>query len=268
MEPPVSVPDPQGGIGHGGDRHPRSPLEEPEGVRSGSWGFRMGRSEMELITAPPANSLMFTLASTMAPASRSFRTMKASSGGMDPARRREPAVVGRSAVSMLSLRKKPPGNAPVEGGNGGPCSPALHIQPPGPIPGHPGSARVPHSASAPHGRMTSIRASDSSTSRSAVSVPRIHGRPQLCHPWPPPAPAGRGVRGLLPLERPGSPETRRGRGHGGVPEGVGRGRRGGPWGGSLGSNGGSGLLCLRIGGPRGERPAEPMLPVPTPSPSG
>jgi hypothetical protein len=41
----------------------------------------------------------------IAPASRSFCTMNASSGGIDPASATLPAVVGSSAVSMLSLRR-------------------------------------------------------------------------------------------------------------------------------------------------------------------
>ncbi len=40
-----------------------------------------------------------------APASRSFFTTYASSGGMDPASSCEPAVVGRSNVSKLSLSR-------------------------------------------------------------------------------------------------------------------------------------------------------------------
>ncbi|MEZ4584789.1 MAG: hypothetical protein R2909_00105 [Gemmatimonadales bacterium] len=43
--------------------------------------------------------------STIAPASRSRRITKASSGGIEPASITEPAVVGRSWVSMLSLTR-------------------------------------------------------------------------------------------------------------------------------------------------------------------
>ncbi len=46
---------------------------------------------------------MFTFARMIAPASLSFLTRKASSGGIEPASRTEPAVVGMSAVSTLSL---------------------------------------------------------------------------------------------------------------------------------------------------------------------
>ncbi len=50
-----------------------------------------------------ANSAMFDLASTIAPASRMRRTMKASCCGTMPESDNEPAVVGRSRVSKLSF---------------------------------------------------------------------------------------------------------------------------------------------------------------------
>ena len=78
------------------------PPEEPDGLRVRSCGFRMGPS-MELSCTPDANSLMLSLARMMAPASRSLRTMKASSGGTEPFSRSDPAVVGMSPVSTLSL---------------------------------------------------------------------------------------------------------------------------------------------------------------------
>ena len=57
----------------------------------------------ELIVTPEASSLMLSFARMIAPALLSFSTMNASSGGSDPAKSSEPAVVGMSAVSMLSL---------------------------------------------------------------------------------------------------------------------------------------------------------------------
>lgn len=50
-----------------------------------------------------AHSAMFVLASTIAPASRIFRTMKASSGGTLSASAMDPPVVTMSCVSKLSL---------------------------------------------------------------------------------------------------------------------------------------------------------------------
>ncbi len=51
-----------------------------------------------------ANSVMVALPRMIAPASRSFRATKASDRGKDPSNATDPAVVGMSRVSMLSLR--------------------------------------------------------------------------------------------------------------------------------------------------------------------
>src|SRR5205809_5510422 len=51
-----------------------------------------------------ANSVRVAFPRMMAPARRSFRVMNASFAGMDPPSATDPAVVGMSAVSMLSLR--------------------------------------------------------------------------------------------------------------------------------------------------------------------
>ena len=74
------------------------PPDEPAGERSRSCGFSIGPIR-ELIVAPDANSLMLSLARMMAPASRSFLTTKASSGGIESWSMKDPAVVGRSNVS-------------------------------------------------------------------------------------------------------------------------------------------------------------------------
>ena len=50
-----------------------------------------------------ANSVSVPLPRMIAPALRSFFVMNASSGGIEPASATLPAVVGMSAVSMLSL---------------------------------------------------------------------------------------------------------------------------------------------------------------------
>ena len=78
------------------------PPDEPDGVRSRSCGL-CDWPPSELNAAPDANSERFTLARMMAPASRSFFTMKASSGGIDPSSTTEPPVVGMSNVSKLSF---------------------------------------------------------------------------------------------------------------------------------------------------------------------
>jgi hypothetical protein len=78
------------------------PPDEPEGVRVRSWGFNVWPPS-ELSGAADANSERFTLAKMMAPAALSFFTMKASSGGREPSSSTDPPVVGRSAVSTLSL---------------------------------------------------------------------------------------------------------------------------------------------------------------------
>ena len=100
-DPPVSVPSPT--CAYAAAIAAPVPPDDPEGVRVRSCGFRV-RPPSELIAPPEANSLMLTLARMMAPASRSFRTRKASSGGSEPASMTEPAVVGMSVVSRLSFR--------------------------------------------------------------------------------------------------------------------------------------------------------------------
>ena len=50
-----------------------------------------------------ANSVSVALPRMIAPASRNFFVMNASSGGTDPSSATEPAVVGMSAVSTLSF---------------------------------------------------------------------------------------------------------------------------------------------------------------------
>ena len=99
-DPPVSVPMPT--CANQAAMATPVPPDDPDGVRVKSCGLRMGPS-IELRVTPDANSLMFALPRMIAPASRSFRTMNASSGGIDPFSRRDPAVVGMSCVSTLSL---------------------------------------------------------------------------------------------------------------------------------------------------------------------
>ena len=79
------------------------PPDEPDGVRADRAGLRVCPPS-ELCAPPDANSDMFTLARMIAPASRSFFTTNASSGGTEPSSRIEPPVVGMSTVSKLSFR--------------------------------------------------------------------------------------------------------------------------------------------------------------------
>jgi hypothetical protein len=79
------------------------PPEDVDGVRSSACGLRICPPS-ELMAAPPdANSDMLALPRRTAPAAVSFATRKASSGGVEPSSISDPAVVGRSAVSKLSL---------------------------------------------------------------------------------------------------------------------------------------------------------------------
>jgi len=73
------------------------PPDDPDGVRVRSCGLS-DCPPSELRAGPDANSDMFTFASTIAPAARSFFTTKASSGGIDPSSSSEPPVVARSDV--------------------------------------------------------------------------------------------------------------------------------------------------------------------------
>src|SRR6516165_6906836 len=81
------------------------PPLEPAGTRSSAYGLRVypGNIELTVSNGLQANSAMFDLASTTAPASRSLRTWNASLGGTDPFNDSDPAVVGMSAVLKLSL---------------------------------------------------------------------------------------------------------------------------------------------------------------------
>jgi hypothetical protein len=54
------------------------PPDEPPGTRSGACGFRAGPQALYSVDEPIANSSMFVLATTTAPASRSRATTVAS----------------------------------------------------------------------------------------------------------------------------------------------------------------------------------------------
>ena len=95
------------------------PPLEPAGTRSSAYALRVvSKDELTDWRALNAHSAMLVLASTMAPASRMRRTMKASSGGTLLASAIEPAVVTMSCVSKLSLtsmgtQKSGPGSSPA-----------------------------------------------------------------------------------------------------------------------------------------------------------
>src|SRR5688572_19735044 len=75
------------------------PPEEPPGTRSRSCGFRAGPYALYSFDEPIANSSMFVLATTTAPAARRRVMTVASNGLTYPARMRDAHVVGRSRVA-------------------------------------------------------------------------------------------------------------------------------------------------------------------------
>src|SRR5690606_40208233 len=106
MEPLVSVPTAAG-------TSPAAtaaalPEDEPQGLRSRAWGLRVSpptalQPLMEPEPRKLAHSDRFALPAITAPASRSRATSGASRPGALSISASDPAVVGMSAVSMLSL---------------------------------------------------------------------------------------------------------------------------------------------------------------------
>ena len=100
IDPPVSVPRPTARM------PPRSPRRCRRTIPT---ACASGRADCaiwppsELCAPPDANSDRFTLARMIAPASRSFFTTNASSGGIEPSSSTEPPVVGMSKVSIVVL---------------------------------------------------------------------------------------------------------------------------------------------------------------------
>ena len=70
------------------------PPDDPPGTRVGCDGFRAGPNALFSVDEPIANSSMFVLPTTTAPAARSRRTAVASYGLTYPSRMRDPQVVG------------------------------------------------------------------------------------------------------------------------------------------------------------------------------
>ena len=72
MDPPVSLPSAAAHMR--ADTAAAEPPEEPPGTRSVSHGLRVGRKPLFSVEEPMANSSMFALPSTTAPASSSRPT--------------------------------------------------------------------------------------------------------------------------------------------------------------------------------------------------
>ncbi len=101
MDPPVSVPSDQGAW-HAATAAAEPPLEPP-GTRSGSHGLRVSWNAEFSVLDPIANSSMFVLPITTAPAASRRATQVAVYTGVKPSRMREPAVVTRPRVESTSL---------------------------------------------------------------------------------------------------------------------------------------------------------------------
>src|SRR5574341_1036113 len=82
---------------------PVPPLDPP-GQRRGSYALRVCPPNELMVVIPAASSCRLALPRMMAPASRRRFTTNASSGGTAVASAIEPPLVGRSAVSKLSLK--------------------------------------------------------------------------------------------------------------------------------------------------------------------
>ena len=95
------------------------PPLDPAGTRSKAYAFAVvPYDELTVWRALNAHSAMFVFARTIPSASRSLRTMNASSGGRSSRSAMEPPVVGRSWVSKLSLmtngaQKRGPSSSPL-----------------------------------------------------------------------------------------------------------------------------------------------------------
>src|SRR6187399_3343974 len=114
IEPPVSLPSEPSAMPAA--TATALPLDDPPGVRVGSCGLRAGPNAEFSPDEPMANSSMFVLPTSSAPACRSRDTAVASYGERQPAaaspgfpsaprrvRMREPQVVGASVVQSASL---------------------------------------------------------------------------------------------------------------------------------------------------------------------
>ncbi len=108
MEPSVSVPIAT--CASDAARAAADPADEPHGLRSSTYGLWVcpptaDQPDVGFVARKFAHSDRFVLPRITAPASRSRVTRAASVSGGLPARASDPAVVGMSRVSMLSLRR-------------------------------------------------------------------------------------------------------------------------------------------------------------------
>src|ERR1700722_21019221 len=101
IDPPVSVPNANGAAPIETDT--AEPPLEPPADRIRSNGLRTGPKVRLFDVTPNASSCRFALPFIPAPAASSFRTTPASTIGVDPLSTLDPPLVGRPAVSMLSL---------------------------------------------------------------------------------------------------------------------------------------------------------------------
>src|SRR5436309_9926065 len=118
IDPPVSVP-----IAHGASPAATAaadPPDDPPGTRSRSHGLRTGPNPEFSFDEPIANSSMFVLPSTGAPAPTSFSTAVAVYVGRWPSRMRDAAMLGTPSTQKRSFTASgtPPSGASGAGGGG------------------------------------------------------------------------------------------------------------------------------------------------------
>src|SRR6516165_5696661 len=101
MEPPVS--DPRASGAKPAATAAAEPPLLPPGTLLGQRGLRAGPKAEFSVELPIANSSMFVLPTTTAPARRNDSTTVASYGGSQPSRIREPHVVAMPRVHRLSF---------------------------------------------------------------------------------------------------------------------------------------------------------------------
>src|SRR6476620_11198373 len=111
-EPPVSEPSAMRTMPAATDA--AEPPDEPPGTRVRSTGLSTGPHALYSLELPIANSSQFVLPTSTAPASRSRVMTVASYGLTYPSRIREPHVVCRCVVAMLSFATNgTPASAPA-----------------------------------------------------------------------------------------------------------------------------------------------------------
>src|SRR5215472_796303 len=117
MEPPVSVPMPNGASKAATAAD--DPPDDPPGMRVRSHGLADGPNAEFSVDDPIANSSMLVLPRMITPASRSRLVTVASYGGRQPSRIFDPQVVGMSFVVSTSLSAS---GTPASGPSGYPAA--------------------------------------------------------------------------------------------------------------------------------------------------